>query len=102
MTVTEGVPQNFVAQKGELPQVLMHVAIAELAAAGESELAAELEELRVRWSKAVRQKAALGPQVPRRKRLEQVLLRLGTAVGVTPVEQAKACVRGLCEEAERG
>jgi hypothetical protein len=29
------------------------------------------------------------------------MLRLGTAVGLTPLEQAKASVRGLREEAER-
>lgn len=93
--------KNFVAQKGELPQVLMHVAIAELTAAGEGELAAELEELRERWSKAVRRRAALGPRPGRRDRLEQLLLRLGNAIGLSPLEQAKACVRLLRQEAER-
>jgi hypothetical protein len=100
MTSPEAVPKNFVAQTGELPQTLMHVAIAELTAAGEGELAAELEELREQWSKAVRRRAALGPRPGRRDRLEQVLLRLGNAIGLSPFEQATACVRLLRQEAE--
>jgi hypothetical protein len=92
--------QNFVAQKGQLPQPLMHAAIAELTAAGEGELAAELEELRERWSKAVRRRARLGPRPGRRDRLEELLLRLGNAIGLSPLEQAKACVRVMREEAE--
>ena len=100
MTSPGAVYRNFVAQMGELPQTLMHVAIAALAAAGEGELAAELEELRERWSKAVRRRAALGPRPGRRDRLEQVLLRLGNAIGLSPLDQAKACVRLLREEAE--
>jgi hypothetical protein len=101
MKSPEAVPKNFVAQTGLLPQTLMHVAIAELTAAGEVELAAELEELRERWSKAVRRRALLGPRPGRRDRLEQMLIRLGNAIGLSPLEQAKACVRLLRQEAER-
>ncbi len=94
------VPDNFIARKGALPQMLMHAAISELAAAGESALAAKLEALRVKWSAEVRRAAALGPRVTRRKRLQYAFLRLGDAVGVTPLEQAKACVAGMRAEAE--
>lgn len=101
MSNPEAVHRNFVAQKGELPQRLMHVAIAELTAGGEGELAAELEELRMRWSAAVRRRAALGPAVSHHQRLEHVLIRLGTAVGLSPLEQAQACMPQLqAEEAE--
>jgi hypothetical protein len=99
MTHPEAPREVFILQKGQLPQLLMHAAIAELAGAGESALAAELEQLRVRWSTAVRRRAAIS--LSRRQRLQHVMLRLGTAVGLTPLEQAKASVRGLREEAER-
>jgi hypothetical protein len=81
---------EFVERTGQLPQLHMHAAIAELAGSGEAALAAELEELRQRWSRAVRRRMQACPPGSARKRLEDVLLRLEAALELREPGQASA------------
>ena len=81
---------EFVERTGQLPQLHMHEAIAELAGSGEAALAAELEELRQRWSRAVRRRSHACPPGSARKRLEDVLLRLEAALELREPGQAAA------------
>ena len=81
---------EFVERTGQLPQLHMHAAIAELAGSGEAALAAELEGLRQRWSRAVRRRMQSCPPGTARKRLEDVLLRLETALELREPGQPSA------------
>lgn len=105
---------QFVERTGQLPQLQMHAAIAELAGSGEAALAAELEELRQRWSRAVRRRLQSCPPGSARKRLEDVLLRLESALELREAgersttdwlaaerQRAHAAVAALRAEGER-
>ena len=81
---------EFVERTGQLPQRLMHAAIAELAGSGEAVLAADLEQLRQLWSRAVRQRVHACQPGSARKRLEDVLLRLETALELRKPGEASA------------